>query len=127
MKKKNLIFSVMLFFSVLPMALFSSCDKDTNCYLEVKVLGESSVNPNSGEIVPGEVMPAAEVEVYQDGGNNYAKGVTNGDGIFSAVFNAPAIVKIKVSADTGTSLLRGESSVRLKQGETITATINLTH
>ena len=126
MKKKNLILSVMLFFSILPMTLFTGCDKDTNCYLEVKVLGESSVDPNSGAIIPGAPVAGAEIEIYQDGGTVNAKGVSDGSGVFSTYFNAPAIVKIKTRFDTGTSILRGESSVRLKQGETVTATINLT-
>jgi hypothetical protein len=126
MKKKNLILSVMLFFSILPMALFTGCDKDTNCYLEVKVLNESTVDPNSGLIIPGNPMPGTEVEVFQDGGTVYAKGITDGDGIYKTHFSAPAIVKIKARIDTGLSILHGESSVRLIQGETVPAVINLT-
>ena len=125
MKKKNLIFSAMLFFSILPMALFAGCDKDTNCYLDVKVLGESTINPISGALIVGSPVGGAEVEVYQDGGTVSAKGITGSDGIYSTHFNAPAIVKIKAKKDDGVSLFQGSTSVRLIQGETITAVVNL--
>lgn len=127
MKKKNLIISAMLFFSTLPMALFSSCDKDTNCYLEVKTVSASITNPISGEIVSGLPIAGAEVEVYQDGGIVYAKGFADKNGVYSTYFDAPAIVKIKAKFDDGTALLRGENTVRLKEGETITATVVLTY
>lgn len=131
MKKKNFIFSVVLFFSILPMALFNSCDKDTNCYLDVKVVDEGVVNPISGEMTPGRSIPGAEVEVYQDGGTVYAKGITGSDGVYSTYFDAPAIVKIKVTlqlyneAGMAAGQRRGETSVRLLEGETVPAQITL--
>ena len=127
MKKKNLFLSVMLFFSILPMTLFTSCDKDTNCYLEVKVLGEGSINPISGQLIPGEPASGAIVEISQDSpGDLLDKGVTNGSGVYKTHFNSPAIVNIKAELDDGVSRYRGESAVRLKQGETVTVTVNLT-
>ena len=45
MNKKNKIFSVLLFISLLPISLFSSCDKDTHCYLNVHVLDEATREP----------------------------------------------------------------------------------
>jgi hypothetical protein len=131
MKKKNLLFSVVLFFSILPMAFFTSCDKDTNCYLDVKVLDEGMINPISGEMTPGNPIPLAEVEVYQDGGTVYSKGITGSDGVYSTYFNAPAIVKIKArlqlynDAGQAAGERRGETSVRLAEGETITANVTL--
>ncbi len=131
MKKKNLFFSAMLFFSILPLTLFAGCDKDTNCYLEVKVVEESTVNPISGAVISGIPVPGAVIEVYQDGGNVHANGITNGSGTFSTYFNAPAIVKIKAklnlynAAGQYAGERRGETAVRLKQGETITAQITL--
>ena len=131
MKKKNLFLSAMLFFSILPLTLFTSCDKDTNCYLDVKVVDETSVNPISGEVISGIPIPGAEIEVYQDGGSVHAKGITNGDGVYSTYFNAPAIVKIKAAlqlydgAGNPAGQRRGETSVRLIQGETVTGKITL--
>lgn len=131
MKKKNLIFSLALFFSLLPMAVFTSCDKDTNCYLDVNVVDAGTVNPISGEIIAGPSIPGAEVEVYQDGGTVHANGVTDGDGIYSTYFDAPAIVKIRARLQlytpTGQSAgyREGTTSVRLIEGETITAKVTL--
>lgn len=131
MKKKNLFFSAMLFFSILPLTLFAGCDKDTNCYLDVKVVEESTVDPISGAVISGVTVPGAIVEVYQDGGNVQANGVTKGNGVFSTHFDAPAIVKIKAklqlynAAGQAAGERRGETAVRLIQGETITAQITL--
>ena len=133
MKKKNLFFSVMLFFSILPMTLFTGCDKDTNCYLDVKVVGETTVNPISGETVGGEAIPGAVVEIYQDPGTVHDNGVTNSDGVYSTYFKAPAIVKIKAvlqlfdANGNPAGQRRGETSKRLLEGETITAEIKLSN
>lgn len=121
MKKKNLLISAMLFFSILPLALFASCDKDTNCYLEVLTIDETTKNPISG----------VTVEVFQDGGNVHDLGVTNGSGTYTAHFPSPAIVKIKATLKlydaTGNPAgeRRGETSVRLLEGETVDATITI--
>ncbi|MBR1766291.1 MAG: carboxypeptidase regulatory-like domain-containing protein [Bacteroidales bacterium] len=126
MKKKNLLLSVALFFSILPLALFSGCDKDTNCYLDVEVVGEATVNPNSGTVVSGAPVEGAVVEIYQDGGSVYNSGITGGDGVYSTYFTAPAIVKIKAAYPLPTGgQLRGETSVRLREGETLSARITL--
>ncbi|MBO4587036.1 MAG: hypothetical protein J5677_04385 [Bacteroidales bacterium] len=131
MKKKNLFLSALLFFSILPLTLFTSCDKDTNCYLDIKVVDETSVNPISGETIGGAPIPGVQIEIYQDGGRVHANGVTDGDGVYSTYFNAPAIVKIKATLqlyDAGgnpAGQRRGETSVRLIQGETLTAKITL--
>lgn len=127
MKKKNLIFSALLFFSILPMALFAGCDKDTNCYLEVKVLSESSVDPISGALIPGSPVANAEVQVYQkQGGTVQDRGITGSDGVYSTYFKAPAIVNIKANITLPNGVFKGETAVRLIQGETISATVNLT-
>lgn len=131
MKKKNLLLSAMLFFSTLSISLFASCDKDTNCYLDVKVVEESVVDPISGTAISGVTVPGATVEVYQDGGNVHANGITNGSGIYSTYFDAPAIVKIKAkeqvynAAGQAIGERRGETAVRLKQGETVSALVTL--
>lgn len=122
MKKKNILTTLLLFFSILPMTLFTSCDKDTNCYLDVFVVDDATQAPISGAIV----------EVFQDGGNKKASGVTGGDGIYSTHFISPAIVKIKATLqvldDSGFPMGSriGETSVRLIEGETLKAKVTLT-
>ena len=121
MKKKILFASVMLFFSILPLTLFASCDKDTNSYLEVLVLDDATKIP----------IPAANVDITQSGGGTIqAHGITGSDGIFKASFKAPAIVKVKASLPRpdaqGGGERRGETQVRLLEGETLTAKIALT-
>ncbi|MBP5547152.1 MAG: hypothetical protein J6X59_07765 [Bacteroidales bacterium] len=121
MKKKILFASAMLFFSILPMLLFTSCDKDTNSYLEVLVLDDATKNP----------IPAANVDITQSGGGTIqVHGITGNDGIFKASFKSPAIIKVKASLpipiEQGGGERRGETQVRLLEGETLTAKISLT-
>ena len=121
MKKKIIFASAMLFFSILPMLLFTSCDKDTNSYLEVLVLDDATKNP----------IPAANVDITQSGGGTIqVHGITGNDGIFKASFKSPAIIKVKASLpipiEQGGGERRGETQVRLLEGETLTAKISLT-
>lgn len=121
MKKKIIFTSAMLFFSILPMLLFTSCDKDTNSYLEVLVLDDATKNP----------IPAANVDITQSGGGTIqVHGITGNDGIFKASFKSPAIIKVKASLpipiEQGGGERRGETQVRLLEGETLTAKISLT-
>lgn len=121
MKKKILFASAMLFFSILTLPLFTSCDKDTNSYLEVLVIDDDTKLPIVG----------ANVDITQTGGGTVqAHGITDGDGIFKATFKAPAIVKVKASLPIpiaeGGGERRGETQVRLLEGETLTAKIQLT-
>lgn len=121
MKKKILLISAMLFFSILPLSLFSSCDKDTNSYLEVLVLDDATKVP----------IPNAIVDISQtNGGIIHVTGTTGNDGIFKASFKSPAIVKVKASlprpAAEGGGERRGETQVRLLEGKTLNATIQLT-
>lgn len=122
MKKKILLASALLFFSILPLAFFTSCDKDTNCYLEVLVIDDTSKLP----------IPLANVDITQSGGGTVqAHGITDGDGLFKTSFKAPAIVKVKASlpipVSQGGGERRGETQVRLLEGETLTAKISLTN
>ncbi len=114
-KKRNLI-PVLLFLSLLSMPIFSSCDKDTNCYLNVFVRDEATHAP----------IQNANITVYQNGGSLYAEGVTGSDGIYSTHFVAPAILNIKAELPLEVGMRRGETSIRLKEGETITATVTMT-
>ena len=91
MKKKINRLCLLLFISLLPTALFSSCDKDTNCYLDVLVVDENTKAPISGAIV----------ELYQNNCDpsdyNYRNGATGADGIYSTFFEAPGIFSVKAS------------------------------
>ncbi len=121
MKKKSLIFSALLFLSILPISFFTSCDKDTNSYLDVLVTDEATKSPISG----------AKIEILQtNGGNVHETGVTNAKGKCSFKFVSPAIVKVKaaleIPIDMGGGERRGETQIRLMEGETLTAKISLT-
>lgn len=122
MKKNRLIPSVLLLFSLLPVTLFTSCDRDTNCYLDVKVVDSDTKLP----------IPLAVVEVYQDGGTVYALGTTGSNGVYSTHFVSPAIVSIRakldVYNDNGVRVgeRRANGSVRLAEGETKTAQLAMT-
>lgn len=122
MKKKQFVLSALLLFSILPLALFSSCDRDTNCYLEVKVIDSNTKMP----------IPLALVEVYQDGGTVYSIGTTGNNGVYSTFFVAPAIVSIRAKLDvyneSGVRVgeRRANGSVRLVEGETKTAQLSMT-
>ena len=121
MKKKINRLCLLLFISLLPVTLFTSCDDDTNCYLDVQVVDESTKKPVSGVIV----------ELYQNNCDpsdyNYRMGTTNADGIYSTFFVAPGIFSIKATlnySDGGYRL--GTGTVRTIEGETKTTQIILT-
>ena len=122
MKKKILFASAMLFFSILPMLLFTGCDKDTNSYLEVLVIDDTTKEPIEG----------ANVDISQtNGGTVQVQGVTDKNGIFKATFKSPAIIKVKATVpipiSQGGGERRGETQVRLLEGETLSAKISLTN
>ncbi len=119
MKKKIHILSVLLFISLLPMALFSSCDKDTNCYVDVLVISETTRLPVSGVQVV--------LHNYNDvNDRNYRQGITNEEGIFSTFFSAPAILSIEASYTTNEGVrFEGSGSARAEEGITQTATVIL--
>ena len=118
MNKKRTFIPVLLFFSLLTLPIFSSCDKDTNCYLTVLVRDEATHAP----------IPLANVTISQNGGSLRADGVTGVDGTFQTYFVAPAIINVKATLPQpeGVGERRGETSIRLKEGETVTATVTLT-
>lgn len=120
MKKKIHILSVLLFISVLPLTIFTSCDKDTNSYVDVLVVNESDRAP----------VPGVKVQLYQHNPDpqdvNYVEGVTDANGVFSAQYHAPGILNIKATLNVENNGYRtGKGSVRLIEGETKTAQITL--
>ena len=120
MKKNVLKACLFLFFSVLTMGLFSGCDSDTNSYLDVLVLDETTRNP----------VPGVTVELYQrncdESDYNYQKGTTNDEGIFSTYFGAPAILSIRATLPLESGGYRkGEGTVRLIEGDLKTTEVIL--
>ena len=118
MKKKFNIFALVLFFSLLPLTLFSSCDKDTNCYLDVFVLEEGQRTPVSG----------VKIIINQENGSVYAEGVTEANGKFSTFFTKPAILNVNAELlvdEENRGYRRGSTTVRIVEGETKMATVTL--
>lgn len=114
MNKKITLLSLALFFSMLSCSIFSSCDKDTNCYLDVLVVDETSRAP----------IPGAKITINQNGGSVHDEGITNENGLYQTHFSAPAVVNINAVLDMGnTGERRGSNAVRLIEGEVKTVTI----
>ena len=111
---RKLLFPALLFISLLTPAVFSACDKDTNCYLDVFVVDETSRAP----------IPNAKITISQNGGSVHDEGVTNAEGLYQTHFSAPAVVNINAVLDMGNSgERRGSNAVRLVEGEVKTVTI----
>ena len=120
MKKKIHSLFLLLFISLLPTAIFTSCDKDTNSYLDVLVIDETTQKPSKG----------VTVEVYQNNCDpsdyNYKTGVTNAEGIFSTYFEAPGIFSVKASLNMENGgQRRGTGTVRVLEGDTKTVEVIL--
>ena len=118
MNKKSILFPALLFISLLTAPIFSSCDKDTNCYLDVMVVEEGSRLPVSG----------AKIDISQEQGSIHQEGVTAADGKFSTSFPAPAILTVRATLITdveNNGYRSGETTVRTSDGERITAMVTL--
>ncbi len=114
MNKKVSLLSVILFISMLSCTIFTACDKDTNCYLDVLVVDETSRAP----------IPNAKITISQNGGSVHDEGVTNAEGIYQTHFSAPAVVNINAVLDMeNAGERRGSNAVRLVEGEVKTVTI----
>jgi len=104
----------LLFISLLSCLTFSSCDKDTNCYLDVTVVDETTRAPIAG----------AKITISQNGGSLHDEGITDANGLYSTHFSAPAVVNIDAVLDMGNDgERRGSNAVRLIEGEVKTVTI----
>lgn len=116
MRKKIKLITVLLVFSLLPLTLFTACDKDTNCYLDVSVIDMTTKKP----------IKDVQIDVKQDGGMVKAHGKTDKTGHYTTQFSAPAIVLIKADLSVANNgHRRAEMSVRLQDGETVEAEILL--
>ena len=127
MNKKHKLTIGILFLNLLSIVAFSACDKDTHCYLDVNVYNGNSSRPISG----------AKVQIYQSACDtsdfNYMEGTTDGEGIFSTEYAAPAILQVRATLmldtlrNNGTQqgFRRGMATVRLVEGETKACTVRV--
>lgn len=125
MKKKALLLAGALLFNTLGALVFTSCDKDTYSHLEVTV--KDQLNNHT--------VPNAMVIINMDGGSIADTGYTNDDGVYKTEFAAPAVFNLYTKAfvidtpahpiDQYICYRTGSSSIRLKEGETVTAVIPL--
>ena len=114
MNKKATFLSALLFISMLSLSFFTSCDKDTNCYLDVLVVDEASRAP----------IPGAKIVISQTGGSVHDEGITGENGVYSTHFSAPAVLYINATlAMPNEGERRGNGAVRLVEGEVKTVTI----
>lgn len=132
MNKKGVFASVLLVVSILGSGLLQSCDKDTNSYLEVTVLDQTTKKE----------VKNAHVVIDMNRGTIADSGYTDDNGVYKTHFAAPAVFDIKAQLTIiDTPLYKpeegwfshrdGQSSIRLKEGETVSATVflepNVTH
>ncbi|MBQ9417029.1 MAG: hypothetical protein IJU19_00410 [Bacteroidales bacterium] len=117
----------LLLVSILSTAVLSACDKDTKCYLDVKVYSGNTSRTVSG----------AKVQIYQHSPDTsddfYTEGRTGSDGVYSTDFAAPGIFKVNATlwldtfnADsTQRGCRKGNATVRLAEGETNSCNVRL--
>ena len=134
MKKKVLPLIGILFISLLSTVAFSSCDKDTWCYLDVTVLDSR----NNNVPAPGAWVKIQYVKINEaDPQNNIVgtvsdTGQCNANGVYSTKFAGPGIFTVIARIDEPDTLnhkfyyREGERSIRLKTGELVTTTVKVT-
>lgn len=111
---------------------FNACDKDTDCYVKVKVVDIVTDSTNITDTLP---VNNAYVKIDIDSSMVKAEGRTDLSGTFASVFTAPAIFNVAVKytvLDTPTYnpnkfdvYRRGSNTIRLKEGDTVFSTIIL--
>lgn len=121
MKKKSLKIVCALFISLLATTFFYSCDKDTDCYVKVTTIDAQSGKPLSGTYV---------FLVQKD--NIYAEARTDSKGVCTLTLNAPALMNVVAKYEYTESqqnnkffYYKGETAVRLADGETKEVTIQI--
>ena len=123
--KKITLLSVLLLMGCLSILTLSRCDKDTNCYVNVSVIDETTKRPVSGVFIKIDI----------DSSFINASGRTDATGTFRATFAAPAIFNVAATYETGYDdeypiedfrcYRKGNNTVRLLEGDTVFTTINL--
>ena len=125
MKKK--IFALVCLALIGGFSIFSiaSCDKDTDCYVQITVVDEVTHAPIKGVFVKIDI----------DDSYINAQGYTNAMGRFDTVFSAEAIFNVAAIYETGYDSIykrenffcyrKGNNTIRLKEGDTVYSTVNL--
>ncbi len=134
MKKKILPILGILLISTLSAIAFSSCEKDTFCYLEVTVLDSK----NNNLPAPGAWVKVQYVKNNESDPDNNVVGTISDtvqcdqNGVAKTKFSAPAIMTIQARIDEPDTVnhkfyyRQGERTVRLKEGEVVTSTVKVT-
>ena len=133
MKKKCLPLIGILLISALSAIAFSACDKDTFCYLDVTVVDSKYDNaPAGGAWVKVQYVKKNESDPMNNVvGTISDTGQCNANGIYKTKFATPAIFTITARVDEPDTLnhkfyyREGEKSIRLKEGEVVTATVKI--
>ena len=135
MKKKVLSTIGILFISLLSTVAFTSCDKDTWCYLDVTVLDSKNNNlPSPGAWVKIQYVKTNESDPQNNIVGTIADtGQCNAQGVYSTKFAGPAIFTVTARIDEPDTVnvnkryyREGERSIRLKTGELVTTTVKVT-
>lgn len=134
MKKKIFALATLLLIGGLSVFFFAACDKDTDCYVEITVIDETTKKPlplvfvkiDSNESDYGDTTTSSAVN---------ATGYTDMNGIFRATFSAPAILNVYAVWETGYDEIYtpdiyycyrdGKNTIRLREGETVKSTVVL--
>ena len=124
MKKKFFVLACLILMGGLSICFFNSCDKDTTCRVKISVVDEVTSMPLSGVFV-------RFLDI--DTSFGVSQGMTNASGVFETQFKAPAILNVEAVYETGYDEIftpdlyfchrDGSNTVRLKEGETVEATI----
>jgi hypothetical protein len=126
MKKKIFLIAALFLMGGLSICFLNSCDKDTTCRVNISVIDEGTRMPMAGVFV-------RFLDI--DTSFGITEGLTNDAGIFATEFKAPAILNVQATFETGYDEIitpdryychrDGSNTVRLKEGETVEATIVL--
>lgn len=133
MKKKCLLPIGILLISLLSTLAFSSCHKDTMCYLDVTVIDSKYNNaPAAGAYVKVQYVKKNEADPLNPiVGTISDTGQCNANGIYKTKFYAPAIFTVEARVKEPDTLNNkeyyraGEKSIRLKEGEVVSVTVKI--
>ena len=133
MKKKCFTLFGLLLISALTTLFFTSCDKDTWCYIDVTVTDSKNDNaPAPGAWVKIQYVKNNEADPQNSVvGTISDTGQCDNSGIYRTKFAAPAILTVTARIDEPDTLnhkfyyREGEKSIRLKEGETVTTTVKV--
>lgn len=129
MKKTNWSLIGILLISILSTLVFTACDKDTWCYLDVTVVDAKYKNaPAAGAWVKVQYVNPQNAE---DCGTIADTGQCDMNGVFHTKFAAPAIFTIAGRVDEPDTINQiphyreGLKTTRLKEGENVEITVKV--